>query len=78
MEPEIEDGIKRLLTALASPIETAVLGKGILRELYYQILVGPQGLVRISEERDSRFTKSRTVVSLIPGQHGVVDFRLPG
>ena len=34
--------------------------------------------LRISEERDSRFTKSRTVVSLIPGQHGVVDFRLPG
>jgi hypothetical protein len=34
--------------------------------------------VRISEERDSRFTNSRTVVSLIPGQHGVVDFRLPG
>jgi hypothetical protein len=34
--------------------------------------------LRISEERDSRFTNSRTVVSLIPGQHGVVDFRLPG
>jgi hypothetical protein len=34
--------------------------------------------VRISANRDSRFTKSRTVVSLIPGQHGVVDFRLPG
>lgn len=33
--------------------------------------------LRISEERDSRFTKSRTVVSLIPGQAGVVDFRLP-
>ncbi|KAB1083418.1 hypothetical protein F4V91_28130 [Neorhizobium galegae] len=34
--------------------------------------------MRISEERDSRFTNSRTAVSLIPGQHGVVDFRLPG
>ena len=34
--------------------------------------------LRISEERDSRFTKSRTAVSLIPGQLDVVDFRLPG
>lgn len=33
--------------------------------------------VRISEERDTRFTKSRTAVSLIPGQSGVVDLRLP-
>jgi hypothetical protein len=33
--------------------------------------------LRIPEERDSRFTKSRTAVSLIPGQPGVVDFRLP-
>lgn len=34
--------------------------------------------MRISEERDSRFTKSRTVVSLIPGRQCGIDFRLPG
>lgn len=39
---------------------------------------GDVAILRISEERDSRFTKSRTAVSLIPGQLDVVDFRLPG
>ncbi|WP_018897817.1 AraC family transcriptional regulator [Rhizobium sp. 2MFCol3.1] len=43
MEAEIEDTVFRLLKALASPVETSVLGKSILRELHYRILVGPQG-----------------------------------
>ena len=34
--------------------------------------------VCISEERDSDFTKSRTFVSLIPGQFDVLSFRLSG
>lgn len=48
MEPEVEDAVLRLLKALSSPAETAVLGKSILRELYYRILVGPQGLAMLA------------------------------
>lgn len=43
MEPDIEGALLRLLKALNSPVETAVLGPGILRELHYRVFVGPQG-----------------------------------
>lgn len=43
MEPAIEDVVLRLLRALQDPVELAVLGAGILRELHYRVLVGPQG-----------------------------------
>lgn len=48
MEPEIEDVVRRLLRALRDPVECAVLGAGILRELHYRVLVGPQGGAMIS------------------------------
>ncbi|WP_152096560.1 AraC family transcriptional regulator [Rhizobium dioscoreae] len=48
MEPMIEDVVLRLLRALRDPIELAVLGAGILRELHYRVLVGPQGGAMIS------------------------------
>jgi AraC-like DNA-binding protein len=43
MDAGIEDVLLRLLTALGNPVETAVLGHSILRELHYRVLVGPQG-----------------------------------
>ncbi len=48
MEPVIEDVVLRLLRALSDPVELAVLGAGILRELHYRVLVGPQGGAMIS------------------------------
>ncbi|WP_112605602.1 AraC family transcriptional regulator N-terminal domain-containing protein [Rhizobium sp. WW22] len=48
MEPIIEDVLLRLLRALSDPVELAVLGTGILRELHYRVLVGPQGGAMIS------------------------------
>lgn len=48
MEPDILDSLLRLLKALNNSVETAVLGKGILRELHYRVLVGPQGAAMIS------------------------------
>jgi transcriptional regulator GlxA family with amidase domain len=47
MERSIEDVVLRLLRALRDPIELAVLGAGILRELHYRVLVGPQGSAMI-------------------------------
>lgn len=43
MEPVIEDVVLRLLRALRDPVELAVLGASILRELHYRVLIGPQG-----------------------------------
>jgi len=43
MEAGIADVLLRLLTALGDPVEAAVLGSSILRELHYRVLVGPQG-----------------------------------
>jgi transcriptional regulator GlxA family with amidase domain len=48
MGPDILDVSLRLLKALTNPVETAVLGKSILRELHYRVLVGPQGGAMIS------------------------------
>lgn len=43
MDMGIADVLLRLLTALGDPVEAAVLGGGILRELHYRVLIGPQG-----------------------------------
>lgn len=50
--------VLRLLQALADPVETAVLGPQLLRELYYRILTGPQGAVmRSALAMQGRFGK---------------------
>ncbi len=43
MDSSIEDVLLRLLTVLGSPVEVAVLGDSILRELHYRVMSGPQG-----------------------------------
>lgn len=63
MEPDIEDVLQRLLKALTDPVETAVLGAGILRELHYRVLVGPQGAAIISALQQ-RGTAGKIVQSL--------------
>lgn len=63
MEREIQDVVLRLLRTLRDPIECAVLGAGILRELHYRVLVGPQGGAIISALQQ-RGTSGRIVQSL--------------
>ncbi|WP_339108552.1 AraC family transcriptional regulator [Thioclava sp. GXIMD4216] len=43
MEPIMRALLGRVLAALADPQEGAILGRGLLRELHYRVLVGPQG-----------------------------------
>jgi len=43
MDSTIEDVLLRLLMVLGSPVEVAVLGGSILRELHYRVMSGPQG-----------------------------------
>ena len=63
MEADIEDCVLRLLRALGNPVETAVLGRSILRELHYRVLVGPQGAAMIAALQQ-RGTTGRIVQSL--------------
>lgn len=43
LEPKLAEAVLRLLEALASPVESVVLGHAILSEIYYRVLTGPQG-----------------------------------
>ncbi|TPK13161.1 AraC family transcriptional regulator [Mesorhizobium sp. B2-5-7] len=63
MAPEIEDVLLRLLVALRSPVEALVLGDGILRELHYRVLVGPQGGAMLAALQQ-KGTSGRIVQSL--------------
>lgn len=48
--------VLRLVQALADPLETAVLGRGLLRELYYRVLTGDQGgAMRAALARQGKF-----------------------
>jgi len=50
--------VQRLLQGLADPVEAAVLGPQLLRELYYRILTGPQGpTLRAALAMEGRFGK---------------------
>ena len=43
MDTQMRVLLGRVLSALADPQETAILGPGLLRELHYRVLIGPQG-----------------------------------
>lgn len=64
MDANIEDVLMRLLMALRSPVEVAIIGSGILRELHYRVLVGPQGGAMIAALQQ-KGTSGKVVQSLI-------------
>lgn len=43
LSAELRDLLRRTMSTLADRQECAILGPGILRELHYRVLVGPQG-----------------------------------
>ncbi|GHB34285.1 AraC family transcriptional regulator [Salinicola rhizosphaerae] len=43
MEAPLHDTVLRFLEALASPLDSQMLGPSLVREIYYRILTGPQG-----------------------------------
>ncbi len=43
MDPDLRQSVLRFLDALSNPRDAAILGPGLLRELYYRVLTGPQG-----------------------------------
>ncbi|WP_245480232.1 AraC family transcriptional regulator [Neorhizobium sp. NCHU2750] len=64
MDAGIEDVLLRLLTALGDPVEIAVLGQSLLRELHYRVLVGPQGGAMVAALRQTG-AAGRIVQSLV-------------
>lgn len=58
--------VQRLLQALAEPMEAAILGRQLLRELYYRILTGPQGAaMRAALAMRGRFGRIGKALQLI-------------
>jgi Transcriptional regulator containing an amidase domain and an AraC-type DNA-binding HTH domain len=51
MGPEIGDVLLRLLRALQDPVESAVMSTGLIRELHFRVLLGPQGGAMIAALR---------------------------
>lgn len=43
MDGPMQASVLRFLEAMQSPLEASVLGPGLLRELYFRVLTGPQG-----------------------------------
>lgn len=66
--------VQRLLQSLADPMEAAILGPQLLRELYYRILTGPQGpTLRAALGMQGRFGKIGKALQRI---HASYDQRL--
>jgi AraC-like DNA-binding protein len=42
-DASLSASVLRFLEAMSQPLEAAVLGPGLLRELYFRVLTGPQG-----------------------------------
>ncbi len=43
IDPKLGDSVLRFLEAMSSPVEAAVLGPALVREIYYRVLAGEQG-----------------------------------
>ncbi|WP_421569590.1 AraC family transcriptional regulator [Stenotrophomonas sp. PD6] len=43
MDPALRTTVLRFLEAMQQPVEAAILGPGLVRELYFRVLSGPQG-----------------------------------
>lgn len=62
-DPELTDAVGRLLGCLDRPADTRVLAPGVLREITYRLLVGPQGdVVRALGVADSKTRRIARVV----------------
>jgi len=64
MGGDIEDVLLRLLIALGSAVDIAVLGASILRELHYRVMVGPQGAAVVAALQ-RKGTSGKLVQSLV-------------
>lgn len=45
MDPPLQSSVLRFLEAMLNPLDAALLGPSLVRELYFRVLTGPQGSV---------------------------------
>lgn len=66
LDDRLGDAVVRLLDALTSDMEAAVLGPAILREIYFRVLCGPQGqALRASLAYQSNFGRIGKALRMI-------------
>ena len=63
---DLDSACQRLLTALASPVEAAILGPGLLDEILFRVLTGEQGHVLLELARhDGHYARIARVLGRI-------------
>ena len=66
LSPPLLDACERLLSALADEAEAAILGPGILQEILYRVLTGPNGYVLLELARhDGHYARIARVLGRI-------------
>ncbi len=66
MDPALSATVLRLLEALASPVDSAVLGPALVREIHFRVLCGEQGgAIRAALARRGQFGKIARAVRRI-------------
>ncbi|MFP1678260.1 AraC family transcriptional regulator N-terminal domain-containing protein [Alloalcanivorax sp. C16-2] len=70
LDPALTDSLHRFLQALNDPLEAAVLGPALVRELYFRVLTGPQGqTLRAALTLQGRFAQIRDALRRIHACH---------
>lgn len=70
MDVGLRDSVLRLLEALASPLEGVMLGPGLVREIYFRILLGDQGgSMRAALNGQGRFGRISRAIRMIHRQY---------
>lgn len=71
MDGVLAQTVLRFLEAMASPLEAALLGPSIVREIYFRVLVGEQGAaMRAALAGQGRFGRIAKAVQHIHGHYG--------
>lgn len=66
MDEKLSDAVMRLIAILSSPLESAVMGPAILREIYFRVLTSTQGTaIRAALLQQSQFSKIGKAIKLI-------------
>lgn len=70
MEVPLHDAVLRFLEALASPLDSQMLGPSLVREIYYRILTGPQGgTMRAALNPEGGFGRISRAIRLIHDEY---------
>jgi AraC-like DNA-binding protein len=71
MDARLQDTVLRFLQAMASPLEAAVLGPALVREIYFRVLTGDQGAaLRAALAAQGQFGKVARAIRRIHGGFG--------